>query len=118
MASPKRSTGRGISPAYCDETGHWQIYYSIFKKDRKEFSKKIGEKIERAQDTIKHVCKADESDWYNFFKILTEAEIKANSDSIKDGCFEKVNSCLKLLAHQTILIKYRIDRRSVLESWP
>ena len=90
LGEPKRgSTGRGISPAYCDETGQWQIYYSIFKKDRKEFSKKIGEKIERAQDTIKHVCQADESDWYNFFKILTEAEIKANSDSIKDGCFEK-----------------------------
>ena len=46
LGEPKRgSTGRGISPAYCDETGQWQIYYSIFKKDRKEFSKKIGEKI-------------------------------------------------------------------------
>ena len=24
------STGRGISPAYCDETGQWQIFYQSF----------------------------------------------------------------------------------------
>ena len=60
-----------------------------FQKRPKRIFRKDCEKIERAQDTIKYVCKADESDWYNFFKILTEAEIKANSDSIKDGCFEK-----------------------------
>ncbi|MEC9123955.1 MAG: adenylosuccinate synthetase, partial [Verrucomicrobiota bacterium] len=32
------STGRGISPAYSDETGQWQMFYLAFKQDRKGFS--------------------------------------------------------------------------------
>ena len=31
------TTGRGISPAYCDETGQWQIFYQSFLEDRKLF---------------------------------------------------------------------------------
>ena len=33
------STGRGISPAYCDETGQWQIFYQSFLEDREIFGK-------------------------------------------------------------------------------
>ena len=90
LGEPKRgSTGRGISPAYSDETSQWQIFYSVFKKDRKIFSKKLREKISRAEDTIKYVCKVSEENWFEFFQILSEAEKKANIDSLEKKIFEE-----------------------------
>lgn len=83
------STGRGISPAYVDESGQWQIYYDIFTKDRKVFSKKIRERIDRAINTIKYVCKVNEEDWNSFFDTLTNAEISANEHSIKENIFAR-----------------------------
>ena len=60
------STGRGISPAYCDETGQWQIFYQIFLDDRSEFKKAFKQRIDRAMDIIQHVCKITYDDWYEF----------------------------------------------------
>ena len=60
------STGRGISPAYCDETGQWQIFYQSFLLDRKEFSSALKERMQRAMDTIRFVCKVSEADWFSF----------------------------------------------------
>ena len=81
------STGRGISPAYCDETGQWQIFYQSFLLDRKEFSSALKERMQRAMDTIRFVCKVSEADWFSFFDVLTDAETRANRSSIEDGIF-------------------------------
>ena len=81
------STGRGISPAYCDETGQWQIFYQSFLLERKEFASALKERLQRAMDTIRFVCKVSEAEWYSFFDILTEAETRANQSSIDEGIF-------------------------------
>jgi len=81
------STGRGISPAYSDETGQWQIFYHCFTENRSEFRNILYHRIKRAMDTIRHVCKVSEQDWNNFFQTLTTAEKKANIESINSGVF-------------------------------
>jgi adenylosuccinate synthase len=82
------STGRGISPAYCDETSQWQIFYQQFREDRIEFKTLLLSRVQRAMDTIRYVCKVDEEDWDNFFTILTEAETKANQEAKNEGVFQ------------------------------
>ena len=83
------STGRGISPAYCDETGQWQIFYQAFCEDRSLFAKDLKFRVSRALDTIRHVCKVKEEDWFKFFEILTIAETKANKEAITEGIFSE-----------------------------
>ena len=82
------STGRGISPAYCDETGQWQIFYQQFLEDRKVFKTLLKSRVQRAMDTIKYVCKVTEEDWQSFFSILSNAENRANEDAIKGGILD------------------------------
>ena len=67
------STGRGISPAYGDETGQWQIFYQSFLENKDEFVQAIEQRCQRALDTIRYVCKVDESTWYQFFDLLSTA---------------------------------------------
>ena len=81
------STGRGISPAYGDETGQWQIYYQSFLEDKDAFSLALKQRCQRALDTIRWVCKVQESDWYDFFENLSSAETRANDASIQDDIF-------------------------------
>ena len=81
------STGRGISPAYCDETGQWQIFYQTFLENRHIFRENLKGRIQRAIDTIKYVCKVNEQDWFGFFETLTNAETRANQESIDDEIF-------------------------------
>lgn len=83
------STGRGISPAYCDETGQWQIFYQQFLDDRSKFKFSLKGRIQRALDTIQHVCKVNEVDWYDFFSTLSNAENRANKEAIDEGIFDK-----------------------------
>jgi adenylosuccinate synthase len=83
------STGRGISPAYSDETGQWQIFYLAFKQDRKHFASALKERVQRAVDTIRYVCKVSEEDWHSFFENLTESESRANKESLRDGIFDQ-----------------------------
>ena len=81
------STGRGISPAYSDETGQWQIFYLAFKQDRKLFSSALLGRVQRAMDTIRHVCKVTEEDWSSFFETLSQSELRANKASVDEGIF-------------------------------
>ena len=81
------STGRGISPAYSDETGQWQIFYLAFKQDRKQFASALQGRVQRAMDTIRHVCKVSEEDWVSFFEKLNEMELRANRESVEEGIF-------------------------------
>ncbi len=86
---PRGSTGRGITPSYLDEVGQFQIWYSDFLGSKETFSAKLKVKLLRACDTIKYVCKTSEEDWFGFFDILTNAEIRANAQAIESGVFEK-----------------------------
>ena len=83
------STGRGISPAYCDETGQWQIFYQQFLEERTYFRLALKGRIQRAMDTIRSVCKVSEEDWLGFFSILSTAESRANKEAIEEGIFNR-----------------------------
>lgn len=88
LALPARgSTGRGITPAYVDEAGQWQIYYSDFLGDPDRFRKRFESRIDRALRTIRDVCLVTEEEWFGFFDTLTQAETRANRPAIDDGVF-------------------------------
>ena len=82
------STGRGITPAYQDEVGQWQIYYADFKAGKDAFIEKAHARLDRAIRTIRYVCQVDEATWNGFFETLTNAEMRANKASIEAGLFE------------------------------
>jgi len=86
---PRGSTGRGITPAYGDETGQWQITYSDFLGTREAFAKKLANRANRACLTIQHVCRVSEATWSSFFDKLTTAEVRANGEAIEQGVFTK-----------------------------
>lgn len=79
------STGRGITPAYLDEVGQFQIYYSEFCGARESFARKFAQRADRAARTIRHVCQVSEEAWHAFFETLTAAELRANAEAIKRG---------------------------------
>ncbi len=81
------STGRGISPAYGDETGQWQIFYQSFLEDKATFACLLKQRCQRTLDTIRWVCKVDETTWFKFFDTLSQAETRANQPSIDEGIF-------------------------------
>lgn len=84
---PRGSTGRGISPAYRDETGQWQIYFADFQGPKETFDKRLSQRLERAVDCTRHVCQADAEAWDGFFDLLTQAELRANAEGIAAGVF-------------------------------
>jgi len=81
------STGRGITPAYVDETSQWQITYSEFLSDPRHFARKLTQRVDRAVRTIEHVCRVSEAGWFEFFDVLTRAEQRANEEAIRAGVF-------------------------------
>jgi len=83
------STGRGISAAYSEETGHWQMYFSDFLAGPNFFARKLAQRADRACRTVQHVYRVSESTWDTFFDRLTEAEQRANSETISSGVFGK-----------------------------
>ena len=85
---PRGSTGRGITPSYLDEVGQFQIFYADFLADRSLFAQKMGQKAERACRVIQHVCQVTEEAWNGFFEILTQAELRANEEALKEGLFK------------------------------
>lgn len=86
---PRGSTGRGITPAYIDEVGQFQIWYCDFCSDKDIFAAKLRAKLERTCDTIRYVCKVSQAKWDGFFDILTNAEKKANAPAIEEGVFDE-----------------------------
>ena len=83
--TPRGSTGRGITPAYLDEVGQFQIYYADFLGPKDEFFDKIAWRTERTMRTIQHVCRVNEATWFEFFKRLSDAETKAHKSLIESG---------------------------------
>jgi len=86
---PRGSTGRGITPAYGDETGQWQITYSDFLGTREAFAKKLANRANRACRTIQYVCQVSDVTWSSFFDKLTTAELRANAEAVEQGVFTK-----------------------------
>ncbi len=84
---PRGGTGRGISAAYSEETGHWQMHFSDFLAGPNFFARKLAQRADRATRMIQHVYSVSESSWSGFFDRLTEAETRANADTIKEGVF-------------------------------
>jgi adenylosuccinate synthase len=89
VEEPRGSTGRGITPAYLDEVGQQQIYFSDFQAGRNYFARRLAQRIDRACRTIQHVCRVDEAAWHGYFDRLTAAEQRANAESIEMGVFSK-----------------------------
>ncbi len=84
---PRGSTGRGITPAYGDETGQWQITYADFLGSRADFAKKMTQRADRAVRTIQHVCRVTPAAWHAFFEKLSTAETRANAEALELGFF-------------------------------
>ena len=76
---PRGSTGRGITPAYQDEVGQWQITYADFLGSREAYAKKLAQRAERAVATIQHVCRVSAETFAGFFDKLGAAELRANT---------------------------------------
>jgi adenylosuccinate synthase len=84
---PRGSTGRGISAAYSEEAGHWQMYFSDFLAGPNFFARRLGQRADRAVRTIQHVYRATPSAWNSFFDHLSAAEKRANADAVAQGVF-------------------------------
>jgi len=81
------STGRGITPAYCDEVGQQQIPFSDFQAGPNFFARRLAQRADRACRTIQHVCQVSADRWNAFFDQLTAAETRANAEAIELGVF-------------------------------
>ncbi|HKJ90261.1 MAG TPA: adenylosuccinate synthetase [Oceanipulchritudo sp.] len=81
------STGRGISPAYTDETAHFPIYYHEFLLDRERFAQRLEARMDRALRTLEHVCRVPEAVFSSFFETLSSAETRANKELVRTGLF-------------------------------
>jgi len=86
---PRGSTGRGITPAYLDEVGQWQITFSDFHAGRNWFARKLAQRADRAVRFIQHVCRVSPETFAGFFDKLTAAEQRANNESVQLGVFDQ-----------------------------
>ena len=86
---PRGSTGRGITPAYLDEVGQFQIYYADFLGPKEAFFEKLAWRIERSLRTIEYVCCVQADHWFDFFARLEAAETKAHAELIESGALTK-----------------------------
>jgi adenylosuccinate synthase len=84
---PRGSTGRGITPAYLDEVGQWQITFSDFHAGPNWFARKLAQRADRALRYIQHVCRVSPEAFAAFFDRLTAAELRANAEAIELGVF-------------------------------
>jgi len=81
------STGRGISPAYTEETSQFQMYFNEFQLDRESYEARLRARLDRALRTLQHVCQVPEEVWRGFFDTLTQAEQRANRGLVEAGLF-------------------------------
>jgi adenylosuccinate synthase len=88
-SEPRGATGRGITPAYLEESGQSQIYYADFLAPREAFAQKMRVRADRAVRTIQHVCQVSAESFSGFFDKLAAAELRANADSIELGIFPR-----------------------------
>ena len=85
------STGRGITPAYLDEVGQFQIHYADFLGLKSDFAEKMQGRITRALRVIEYVCQVAPERWPNFFETLTAAETGASTEVIDAGKVDAID---------------------------
>jgi adenylosuccinate synthase len=85
---PRGSTGRGITPAYTDEIAQMQITYADFRAEKAVFARKLRYRISRALRTIEHVCQLRPERWPELFETLSNAETRANKETLDAGIFD------------------------------
>ncbi|MEX0325460.1 MAG: adenylosuccinate synthetase [Puniceicoccaceae bacterium] len=108
------STGRGISPAYSEETSQFALYYYEFKLDRETFAERMEARLDRAVRTVRSVCQVPEEEWRNFFEILTTAEKRANAGLIEAGLFpEEAFDFNSFLGEEP----YSLNTEAIIESY-
>jgi adenylosuccinate synthase len=83
------STGRGITPAYLDEVGQWQITFADFHGGPNYYARKLAQRADRALRTIQHVCRVAPETFHGFFDTLTAAELRANTEALELGVFTR-----------------------------
>jgi len=111
---PRGSTGRGITPAYADEVGQFQIFYGDFLGPREVFKRKLVHRLNRAARIIEHVCLLDPEKWTGLFEKLTLAETRANQPAIEEGIFPaEAFDFTRFCAGQP----FRVDHESVVEDY-
>ena len=81
------STGRGITPAYADEVGQFQIHYAEFLASREAYATLLEARLQRAAAIVQHVCRLAPEKWAGLFQKLTDAELRANQGAIDAGIF-------------------------------
>ena len=81
------STGRGISPAYTEETSQFQMYFYEYLLDRETYAQRLKARMDRTVKTLQHVCQVPEEVWRGFFDTLTAAEKRANANLVEAGLF-------------------------------
>ena len=81
------STGRGITPAYADEVGQFQIHYSEFLGAKSDYATRLSARLNRAASIVRDVCKLSPDKWAGLFAKLTEAELRANKSAVDSGVF-------------------------------
>jgi len=84
---PRGSTGRGISPAYVDETAQLQMQFWEFLAPREAFAARLRARLDRAERVARHVCRVPAEVWHGLFERLTEAERRANAGAVDAGVF-------------------------------
>lgn len=84
---PRGSTGRGITPAYLEEVGQWQMTFNEFLGPREHFERRLAARLQRAVDTIRYVCHCSAEEWNGFFETLTGSEMRANAQAVESGVF-------------------------------
>lgn len=85
--APRGSTGRGISPAYTDETAHFALTYSVFLGAPEAFAKHMEARMERVRQTLLHVCGVTPGQIHGFLETLRDAEQRANRLLVEAGHF-------------------------------
>lgn len=112
---PRGSTGRGITPGYVDETGQQQIFFQVFRESREAYAGFLRERTDRALRTIKHVYRVTPEAWFQFFETLTEAETRANAETLRRRLFDRDEFDFRRFAIPGE--PFRIDFEELLETY-
>lgn len=111
---PRGSTGRGITPAYADEVGQFQIHYAEFLADRSEYAARLSARLDRAAATVRDVCRLAPEKWAGLFVRLTEAELRANKAAVDAGVFPASEFDFTRFAGKE---PFTFDHAAVLAAW-
>ncbi|MCB9029920.1 MAG: adenylosuccinate synthetase [Deltaproteobacteria bacterium] len=79
------STGRGITPAFADETTQQQIFFGDLAGSYNDFYAKLSEKAQLAASICREVYGISNDEWFQIFEELTTAEQRANRQQIEEG---------------------------------